>query len=209
MVRYTTLRTWMEWSTSCGHTHQIQIFKAGNQITLCNVSQRSYSVWKKYLPQTDTEHMFAEDEGQPEVETQPGDDSLSKNNEGKEQATKKQYMEAEYDTGSKVPEKLDISQYINDTSVTNWDQVCIDSKQSTTSWIQVFHQRNTKIKGRSSGFIKRYCQHSWFTDFDFIYIILYQSRWAVLHSMCGVSHRNPERTNKCTCLQAIHQLEKF
>ena len=27
-------------------------------------------------------------------------------------------MEAEYDTGSKVPEKLDISHYINDTNVT-------------------------------------------------------------------------------------------
>ena len=53
--------------------------------------------------------MFAEDEGQPEVETQPGDDSQSKNNGVKEQAAKKQYMEAEYDTGSKVPEKLDIS----------------------------------------------------------------------------------------------------
>ena len=27
-------------------------------------------------------------------------------------------MEAEFDTGSKVPEKLDISQYINDTNIT-------------------------------------------------------------------------------------------
>ena len=62
--------------------------------------------------------MFAEDERQPEVETQPGDDSQCKNNGGKEQATKKQYMEAEYDTGGKVPEKLDTGQYINDTNVT-------------------------------------------------------------------------------------------
>ena len=31
-----------------------------------------------------------------------------------------------------------------------------------------FDQRNTKYKRRSFGFIKRYCQHSWFTDFDFI-----------------------------------------
>ena len=62
--------------------------------------------------------MFAEDKGTPEVETQSGDDSQSKINGGKEQATKKQYMEAEYDTGSKVPEKLDISQYNNDTNVT-------------------------------------------------------------------------------------------
>ena len=44
VVRYTTLRTWMEWSTSCGHTHQMQIFKAGNKITLCHFSQGFYSV---------------------------------------------------------------------------------------------------------------------------------------------------------------------
>ena len=69
---------------------------------------------KEIPPQRDTEIMFAEDEGQPEVETQPGYDSQSKNNEGKEQATKKQYMEAEYNTGSKALEKLDRSQY--DTS---------------------------------------------------------------------------------------------
>ena len=39
----------------------------------------------------------------------------SETNGGEEQATKKQYMEAEYDTGSIVPEKLYISQYTNDT----------------------------------------------------------------------------------------------
>ena len=47
-------------------------------------------------PQRDPEPMFAEDKGQPEVETQLEDDSQSKNNRGKEQATKKQYMETEY-----------------------------------------------------------------------------------------------------------------
>ena len=73
---------------------------------------------KEIPPQRDTEPMFAEDEGQPEVETQARGDSQSKNNGGKEQATKKEYMEAEYDTGRKVHEKLDISQYISDTSVT-------------------------------------------------------------------------------------------
>ena len=56
--------------------------------------------------------MFVEDEGQPKVETQPGNDSQSKNNRGKEQTRKKQYMEAEYDTGNKVPKKLDIGHYI-------------------------------------------------------------------------------------------------
>ena len=65
---------------------------------------------KEIPPQTDTVPMFAEDEGQPEVERQCGDDLQSKNNGGKEQATKKQYMEPEYDTGSKVPVTLDISQ---------------------------------------------------------------------------------------------------
>ena len=54
--------------------------------------------------------MFAEGEGQPEVKTQPGDHSQSKNNGGEEQATKTQYMEAAYDIGSKLPEKLDIHQ---------------------------------------------------------------------------------------------------
>ena len=76
------------------------------------------STSKEIPSQRDTEPMFAEDEGQPKVETQPIDGSQSKNIRRKEQATKKQYMEAEYDTGSKVPEKLDISQYINDTNVT-------------------------------------------------------------------------------------------
>ena len=47
-------------------------------------SQGSYSVQKEIPPQRDTEPMFAEDEGQPEVETQPGDNSESKNNGGKE-----------------------------------------------------------------------------------------------------------------------------
>ena len=39
---------------------------------------------KEISPQRDTEAMFAEDEDQPEVETQPGDDPQSKNNGGKE-----------------------------------------------------------------------------------------------------------------------------
>ena len=38
---------------------------------------------KEIPPQRDTEPMFAEDEGQPKVETQPGYDPQSKNNEGK------------------------------------------------------------------------------------------------------------------------------
>ena len=60
---------------------------------------------KEIPPQRDTDPMFAEDEGQLEVQTQPGDDSQSKNNGGKEQATKKQYMEAEFDNDSKVPKE--------------------------------------------------------------------------------------------------------
>ena len=80
--------------------------------------------------------MFAEDEEQSEVETQPGDDSQSKNNGGKEQVTRKQYREAEDDTGSKVPEKLDTCWYINDTNVTAEIKYAL-IQNSTTSWIQV------------------------------------------------------------------------
>ena len=46
-------------------------------------------------------------------------------------------MEAEYDTGSKVPEKLDISQYINDTKVTADIKYALIQKQSTISWIHI------------------------------------------------------------------------
>ena len=89
--------------------------------------------------------MFAEDQGQPEVEAKPGEDSHSKISGGKEQATKKQYMEAEYDTGSKVPEKLNVSQFINDINVTTEIKYgLIQNKHH--HFESSFHQRNTKRK---------------------------------------------------------------
>ena len=111
--------------------------------------------------------MFAEDEGQPEVDTQPGNNSLSKNSGGKEKATKKQYMEVEYDTGSKVPKKLDISQYISDTNVTAEIKYALIHNRAPPVEFK-FPPMEYKDKKRSTGFIKIYCQHSWFTDFDFI-----------------------------------------
>ena len=102
--------------------------------------------FKEIPPQRDTDPMFVENEGQSEVETQGRDDLQSKSNGGKEQATKRQYLEAEYDTDSKVPEKLDISWYINDANVTaeiKYARFKTEHHQLDLS----FHQRNTKIKG--------------------------------------------------------------
>ena len=101
--------------------------------------------------------MFGEDEGHPEDETQTEDDSQSKNNGGKEETRKKQYMEAEYDTGSKVLEKLDISEYINDTSVTAEVKYALIQNRAPPVGCK-FLAKEYKDKGRASGFIKRYCQ---------------------------------------------------
>ena len=122
---------------------------------------------KEIAPQRDTDPMFAEDEGQPKVKTQSGDDSQCKNNGGKEQAIKKQYMAARYDAGSKVPEKLDRSWYINDTNVTAEIKYALIQNRAPPVGFK-FPPKEYKDKRRSSRFIKRYCQHSWFTDFDFI-----------------------------------------
>ena len=122
---------------------------------------------KETPPQRDTEPMFAEDKGKPEVETQTGDDHSLKNNGEKEQATKRQYMEAEYDTGSKVPEKLDISWYISSTNVTAEIEYALIQNRVPPLGFK-FPPKEYKHKRITSEFIKGYCQHSWFTDFDFI-----------------------------------------
>ena len=151
--------------------------------------------------------MFAEDEGQPEVETQPGDDSQSKNNGGKEQATKKQYMEAEYDTGSKVLEKLDISQFINDINVTAEVKYALIQNRTPPVGFKFPPKEYKEKKGNHLEFIKRYCQHSWFTDFDFISYSTSQDGWCCA-AFVLFHTETQERTTKCACLQAIHQLEK-
>ena len=76
-------------------------------------------------------------------------------------------MEAEYDTGSKVPEKLDISWYINDTDVTAEIKYTLIQNRAPPVGFKIL-PKEYKDKSRSSGLIKRYCQHSWFTDFDII-----------------------------------------
>ena len=82
MARNTTLKTWMELSVSCGHTSDtnLQGWKANHFVPCFPRIQLN----SKEIPhQRDTEPMFTEDEVLPEVETQPGDDPQSKNNEGK------------------------------------------------------------------------------------------------------------------------------
>ena len=73
-------------------------------------------------------------------------------------------MEAEYDIGSKVSEKLDISQYINVTAEIKYG--LIQNRAPPVGF--KFPPKEYQDKRRSSGFIKRHCLHSWFTDFDFI-----------------------------------------
>ena len=76
-------------------------------------------------------------------------------------------MEVEYGTGSKVPEKPDISQYINDTNVTAEIKYALIQNRELPFGLK-FPPKEYKDERRSSGFIKMYCQQSWFTDFDFI-----------------------------------------
>ena len=68
-------------------------------------------------------------------------------------------MEAEYDTDSKVPEKLDISQYIKDTNVTAEIKYALIQNRAPPVGFK-FPWKEYKDKRRSSGCIKRYCQHS-------------------------------------------------
>ena len=68
-------------------------------------------------------------------------------------------MEAEYDTGSKEPEKLDIDQYINDTNVTAEIKYTLIQNKAPSVGFK-FPPKEYKDKRRSSGFIKRYCQHN-------------------------------------------------
>ena len=99
-------------------------------------------------------------------------------------------MEAEYDTGSKVPEKLDISQYINDTNVTAEIKYALIQNRAPLVGFK-FPPKEYKDKKRSSGFIKRYCQHSWFTDFDFISYSTSQDR--LYCTACVLFHTETQR----------------
>ena len=64
-------------------------------------------------------------------------------------------MEAEYYTGSKVPEKLNISQYISDTNVTAEIKYTLIQNRASPVGFK-FPPKEYNNKRRSSGFIKRY-----------------------------------------------------